>query len=114
MAEKSQNLDEALLSKSPERKPFEHDAFDIEPLSGQERVDQIFDNDFMAQQLSQNSADLEELSLKQEMPKQTPRLLRHDAPDQSMQRLKMSPIEVFASVLKSKLNEKVVESSCIC
>lgn len=88
------------MVKSPERKQFDPDAFDIELLSGQEQVEHILDHDFMAQQLSQNSGYL---SPKVEKPI---KLLRHGTQDQTLQRLKMSPIELFTHVLKSKFSEK--------
>lgn len=105
------NLDDNPLVRSPERKHSEP-VFDLELLSGhEERVDQIFD--FMAQQqLSQNSAAELELSPKQETLKQTQRLLRH-VPDQTAQRLKMSPIELYIFVLKSKFNEKVSKNAWV-
>lgn len=110
LTERSQNLDDAL--KSPERKQIDADVFDIEMLSG--RADQIFDHDFMAQELSQNSACLE-LSPKPEAPKNPLRILRHehDIHDQALQRLRMSPMELFASVLKTKLNENNISLDVI-
>lgn len=59
--------------------------------------------DLLAQQLSQNSTEMD-LSPK-DIQKNPPKLLRH-VPDQTLQRLKMSPIELFSTVLRAKFSEK--------
>jgi hypothetical protein len=92
--------------KSPERKQLDADVFDIEMLSA--GADPILDHD-----LSQHSAACLELSPKPETPKNPPRILRHDNPDQALQRLMMSPMNLFANVLKAKLNENNISHNVI-